>query len=122
MKAEDDPFDLENLRLPPEQLFQPRTPHRIAKRREHFIKVPFEWLVRLEGASGKSYALALHLLYLHWRHRGKPFRLPNGMLRIDGISRPTKWRALGDLQCRGLISVGRRPNKSPLIAVNLFQI
>jgi hypothetical protein len=116
MKGDD--FDLEKLRVPPEQVsVSSRTPRRIANRREHFIQVPFSWLERLDGAAAKVYALALHLLYLDWRNKSQAFRLPNGMLANDGISRRTKWRALVELERRGLISIERRPKKSPLIRV-----
>lgn len=116
MRYGDDPFDLENLRLPAEQIAA-ATPHRIAKRREHFIRVPFSWLERLKGASGQVYAMALHLQYLHWRHKARAFKLPNGMLKIDGIGRTAKWRALVELERRGLVSIERRPKKSPRVTV-----
>ena len=109
----DDPFDLKNLRL----VELPWTPRKIAKRRQHFIQVPFAWLERLKGASGQVYALALHLRYLHWKDNGEPIKLANGMLEHDGISRSTKWWALAELERRGLISIVRRAGKSPLIRV-----
>jgi len=117
MKVDDDAFDIENLRLRPEQV-APTTPRRIAKRRAHFIRVPFDWLERLQGASGQVYAVALHLLYLRWQHKGRRFTLPNGMLRIDGVGRTSKWRALVELEHRGLVSIERRPRKSPWVTVN----
>jgi hypothetical protein len=118
MKNEDDPFDLDKLRLPEVQGVRiGTTPRKIAKRREHFIRVPFTWLERLNGASGKAHSLALHLLYLHWRNKGRAFTLANGMLKIDGISRASKWRALVELENRGLISIERRRRKSPAITV-----
>ncbi len=59
-----DPFDdIEQLRVAPGQ-FRTITPRKILKRRGHFIKMPFDWVERLSGASGKAYSLALHLLYL----------------------------------------------------------
>jgi hypothetical protein len=79
--------------------------------------VPLGWLEHLKGASGQVYALALHLLYLHWKANGASFKLPNGMLAIDGLGRTVKWRALVELERRGLISVERRPGKSPRISV-----
>ena len=45
-------------------------------------------------------------------------QLANGMLKIDGVSRASKWRALAELERRGLISIERRSRKSPLITVN----
>ena len=112
-----DPFDLDALRLAPNQL---RTipPRKILKRREHFVLVPFGWLERLEGASGKVYSLALHLLYRHWRAKGQPFTLSNGALKMDGISRASKWRGLAELERRGLISIEHRDRKSPVITVH----
>jgi hypothetical protein len=104
----DGSFDIENLRLV-------RVPHKIAKRRQHFIKVPFEWLGRLKGVSGQTWHLSMHLLYLHWKSTGKPIKLANGMLEHDGISRASKWRALAELEARGLILIERRARKSPLV-------
>lgn len=118
MKDEDDPFDMGKLRLPPEQVRVPPAPGKIAKRRKHFIMVPFAWLERLNGASGKVYAVALHLLYLDWKTKGAPIKLANGMLKIDGIDRHAKWRALRELESRGLILIERRAKKSPLISIS----
>jgi hypothetical protein len=115
----DENFGLEKLMyVPPSDQIRVGTPPKIAKRREHFIMVPFGWLERLDGASGKAYALALHLLYLDWKAKGAPIKLANSMLKIDGVSRASKWRALVRLESRGLISIERRPGKSPLITLN----
>jgi len=116
---DDDPFDdIETLRLSPDQL-RTVTPKKILKRRGHFIGVPFNWLERLNGASGKTYSLALHLLYRHWKAKGRPFAVANGMLQIDGISPTSKLRALAELEARGLVSVERRPLKSPIVTVHV---
>ena len=112
-------LDLDKLMyVPPSDQIRVGIPPKVAKRREHFIKVPFEWLERLDGASGKAFVLALHLLYLDWKAKGAPIKLANGMLKIDGVSRASKWRALAELERRGLISIERRSRKSPLITVN----
>jgi uncharacterized membrane protein len=50
-----------------------------------------------------------------WKNRGAPIKLTNGMLRIEGISRRSKWRALNGLERRGLIAVERRLRRSPII-------
>ena len=47
--------------------------HTVPKRRKregHFIQVPLLWLEKLDGASGQTYKLALHLAYLSWREKG----------------------------------------------------
>jgi hypothetical protein len=94
----------------------PREPKKLQKRKQHFVMVPWAWVERLKGATVQTHRVALHLLYLHWRHKG-PFKLPNGMLKIDGITRYSKWRALADLEQRGLIVVERRRRKSPRVSV-----
>jgi hypothetical protein len=67
------------------------------------------------------YHVALHLLYCHWKSHGKPFKLPNGWLRYDGISRWAKWRTINELARRGLILIERRSRKSPIIHVLLAE-
>jgi hypothetical protein len=117
MIDEDDPHaDLKQHRLTPEMLASLAVvPQKIQKRRQCFVKVPWTWVERLNGAAGQTYRVALCLLYLHWKGRGEPFKLPNGMLQIDGVSRQAKWKALNDLEQRGLIAVERRRRRSPLI-------
>jgi len=41
------------------------------------------------------------------------------MLKIDGISRQSKWRGLVELEKVGLVTIERRPNRSPIVRVNL---
>jgi hypothetical protein len=111
-----DPFD--GLALADDQIRErlAAVPRKIAKRRKHFIMVPMTWRERLDGATGNTILVAFDLLYLAWRDgEGGPVKLGNGMLQHDGISRQSKWRALNELERRGLIVVERRPNRSPLV-------
>jgi hypothetical protein len=129
-----DPFDIKALRIDPATFAAPRVPAKIRKRREQFVMVPMLWVERLgrcrignancvtPRATVTTYQVALHLLHLHWKNSGKPFKLPNGMLGYDGISSASKWRALVDLERRGLITVERRPKKSPIIHFLLRQL
>ena len=118
MNKDRDPF--EGLALTDEQVKERLAvvPRKIQKRRKHFILVPWTWAERLAEANYiGTYRTALHLLYQHWKKRGEPFTLANGMLAKDGVSRWQKWRALKELERLGLIRVERRPRKSPLITV-----
>ena len=119
--TDDDPYaDVRQHRLTPETLAKLAVvPRKMQRRRQHFVSVPWTWIERLSGATGKTCLVALHLLYLHWKGRGEPIKLANGMLRIDGISRQSKWRALGDLERRGVIVVERRRRRSPIVRLNL---
>jgi hypothetical protein len=88
------------------------------RKKKHFIKVPQPWVDRLVGAHYiVTYRVALHLLYRHWRERGAPFTLANGVLSLKGVSRGTKWRALRELEKLGLITIERRERRSPRITV-----
>ena len=118
-----DSFDLSSLQLPGGQILERRAsvPRKIQRRRQHFVRVPWNWVEALDGTAGQTYRVALHLLYLHWKDGGKPIKLANSMLRSDGVSRQSKWRALGDLERRGLISIERRRRLAPLVRLNMSQ-
>jgi hypothetical protein len=118
----EDPFDVENLRLDLATLPASSVPIKIQKRRQQFIRLPLWWLEKLGEAplaTGSTHQVAGHLIYLDWKNHGKPFKLPNGMLKYDGICRQSKWRALNDLERRGLITLERRQRKSPIIRLIL---
>jgi len=118
--AEDDTFDPAKLTLTAVQKAQwATTPRKISRRRRYFVQVPWTWRERLDGATGHTVLLAMDLLYLHWKGDGQPIKLANGMLRIDGISRQSKWRALRDLERRGLVVVECRPNRSPIVRLSV---
>lgn len=89
---------------------------RIRKPR-YFVKVPLEWVFKLDGAPGQTYRLALHILFLHWKGRGASITLANRTLELDGIPGQTKRRALRDLESRGLVGVSWRPKRSPIVRV-----
>jgi len=57
----------------------------------------------------------VRVLHLDWENKGQPFKLPNGLLKIDGVSPQSKRRALRELARLGLISVEWRPRKSPIV-------
>jgi hypothetical protein len=90
-------------------------PEKIRKRRRHFAMVPLTWFERLERASGSTILVAWGLLYLHWKGNGGPVKLSNDKIALGGVSRFSKWRALANLERRGLITIERRPRRSPLI-------
>jgi hypothetical protein len=101
--------DIDKLRLPASLIEEMRigTPAKILKRRNAMV-----WDENLTGCAGHVYKVAIRVLYLHWKHHGKPFLLPNGMLLYDGVSRYSKYRALPKLERLGLITVA--PNMCDL--------
>ncbi len=64
MKQREDPFDLQALRVDPndgELIRLAKVPAKVQKRRGHFIKVPWVWFEKLGDAHGQTYRLALYL-------------------------------------------------------------
>ena len=126
MNGDKDPnADVKQHRLTPETLAfinaarRPAfEPHKIRHKKQKFVQVPWQWLERLEGASGKTYQLALQLLWLNWRYNEGEIRLSNKFAGRLG-HRQTKYRALVDLERRGLITIHHRHRRSPLVRVNL---
>jgi hypothetical protein len=115
----DDPFDLRNLRVPPEMLVcDSIAAAKVERRRQRFVKVPLNWLeVLREARFASTLRVALFLLYRHWKDRGQPIQLSNVALTWTGVTRREKWRALAELERLGLARVIRRPRRAPLVTV-----
>jgi hypothetical protein len=114
--------DPTRLRIDPATFKVPHVPAKIRKRREQFVMLPMWWYENLAApvpACRCTCLVAWHLLHLNWKSRGQPFKLANGMLEYDGVGRHSKWRALEELDRRGLITVERRQRKSPTIHVHV---
>ena len=118
----DNVINLEEVRLSPELIaqyeqvgYRPSNRPRQAGRR--FVQVPWVWVVTLAGAHGRTWHLALVLLYLHWKGDGAPITLANCTVKGDGIPPQSKRRALHDLERRGLVRVDWRASKSPIVRI-----
>jgi hypothetical protein len=107
-------FDLDRLRLDIGEV-RAVVPEKIKKRRRQLVIFPWTWIDRLDDASGKTWRVAAYVRHLGWKNKGGPFKLANGMLRMDGVAPSSKLRALRDLERRGLIGVEWRDRKSPTI-------
>jgi hypothetical protein len=118
----DDPtFDLEALKIDPtDPTLVPARAGRSGgyKAQRYFVKVPWVWVQKLEGASGQTYRLALHILFLHFRARGGSLALSS---KGAGLPRQSKHRALQDLESRGLVAVEWRQRRSPIVQVLVGQ-
>lgn len=114
-----DPFDPERLRLRPGAVLsggQRASPKK--RKAERFVKFPWSWVERLvEARYVATYRVALHVLHQHWRSGGKPFALSNRTVKTEGVGRIAKWRALGELEQLGLITIERHKGRSPRITV-----
>jgi hypothetical protein len=88
------------------------------QRKNKFVKVPFEWMDRLNRARHAStFKVALALLHRRWKTSSNTVLLQNTGLGFAGVSRRQKWRALAELERLGLIAIERRVRKSPRVTV-----
>jgi hypothetical protein len=131
MKHDDkEPFDVSRFKSNPDdetsghqrKSRQPKKRQR--QRRQHgqpgqYVKLPLIWIERLKDANATTCHLAHHLLLLRWKAWSKSaaILLPNDGLKEDGINRRAKWRALRDLEQRGLITIECQAKRSPLIGL-----
>jgi hypothetical protein len=113
-----DAFDLSRF-APPPGMVGATKPRREAKRLVGFVKIPWSWANALasDDVGGKVWAVACHILYETWREKGRPIKVPNGMLARCGVSRSAKVRALRKLEELGLVSIEWRPHKSPIVTI-----
>jgi hypothetical protein len=120
-KAQVDDFELDELRLDPASVApapaKSAAPAPRLKKNRGFVMVPTSWVRGLAQAQACTYRLALHVLYLDWKHDGHQFRLTNEGLGAANVSRWGKYAALRELEGLGLVTVDRRFKKSPLIKV-----
>jgi hypothetical protein len=115
---QDNPSDLSRLRVDPAQI--QRKPDKRKRWERHHVHFPWEWMDRLRGTKrAATVMLALLLAYEHWRTGGRTIVLSNTLAADVGLSRRSKWRALVELERRGLVEVKRCPRKSPRITVHL---
>jgi len=118
----EDEFDLERLRLRPEDIRAhagkagARAPH--ARRQDGFIMMPMSWANALARARNiHTHKLASHLLHQHFKNGGQIISLTNVSLANTGVTRRSKWRALDELEQLKLIEVDRRRRKSPRVTL-----
>jgi hypothetical protein len=122
MSEDLDPFnDLAALRIDPADpklRFKSAPAKKATKWKKHFIQVPWSWVERLRRARHVStHNLANHLLYEHWRNGGQALVLSNSAMAQVGMTRWGKWEGLHELEQLGLVTIERRPRKSPLVTV-----
>jgi hypothetical protein len=116
-------FDIEALKIKASDVPAPteagvRVVRPQRPRKGHFVMLPLEWMYRLDAARCVATSkVAHHLLHQSFKDRRQTIRLPSGVLGLKGVSRDQKWRALAELEVLGLISVERRPRKSPIITL-----
>jgi hypothetical protein len=57
------------------------------------------------------------LVHRTWKRQNRTVTVPNGELAKFGVNPDAKARALRQLEVAGLIEIGRRPRKTPLVTL-----
>jgi hypothetical protein len=123
--AYDDGFDLANLALEAGEVIKLTTlpSKKEERRRQRFVKLPWSWIeaIARDKSRGRAvWVVACHIQHRTWQKRKGPdksVKLPNGMLRLDNVSRFAKLDALKTLERLGLILVDWRLRKSPVVTI-----
>src|SRR5208283_6047192 len=114
MDTEQDPFDLENLRLTPEKIAEIEgaraklQPARQLQRAKTgiFVKLPYERILAAAGElQNAQLAVLVELAYQVFRTHNTEVLLTNRAFRSTGLSHDAKVRALRRLEAVGLIKV-----------------
>jgi hypothetical protein len=114
--AQDDPYDLNKLRVDPATL--QNKPAKAKRWRRYFAMMPVEWMRRLIGAKHRgTFLLAYLLIYEHWRCGGRPIAVSNAFAAELEVGPRAKSRALRELERLGLIKVERLHRRSPRVTV-----
>src|SRR5437870_3990955 len=109
-------FQVSTAGEPPGQKVELETMRR--KRHGRFIPpMPLDWFERVSRLPGKAPVVATLLWYRSKREGSATVTLTQVFLNTFGISRQARYRALQSLEAAGLISVQRRPRKSPVVTV-----
>jgi hypothetical protein len=77
-----------------------------------FVQAPIPWKQRLIGTRGSTYDLALELLAESWLTGKNTVVVSNILAERVSLSRDAKWRALQQLEERGLIRLERETKKA----------
>jgi diketogulonate reductase-like aldo/keto reductase len=111
----DNPFDLEQFRLPEKVVAEGLVADKRRRRQQQFVKFPNSWAEALRGARRVgTYRIALYLLHQRWKNGECPITLSNVALEWLGVTRWEKWRALAELEQAGLIKVEKGgPGRAP---------
>ena len=119
-----DPPDLAELTLTPEQIAELTTLQKLTQLRERrrsrtkFIMLPYEQTLAASGRlQNAQLAVLVEIAHQIFKTHQNPAPLPNTALRVVGVSRKAKLRALRQFEDAGLVTVTWRGRKCPLVSI-----
>jgi hypothetical protein len=97
---------------------RPASPAR-ANQTKPFLRgpVPLLWLQHAARLPGKALQVGIALWFRRGIEGNVSIKLSNALLRVFGVDRHAKGRALRQLESHGLIAVSRKPGSSPAVTI-----
>lgn len=115
------PIEIQKFRLAGEQnrkktAKQPPPRH---KHGEKFLRgpIPLTWLSRASKLSGKALHVGIVLWFRAGIEQNRTIKLSNLSVKVVGLTRYSKNRALKHLESAGLITVERCAGRSPVVTI-----
>jgi hypothetical protein len=88
------------------------------KKARPFAKVYLDAAARAFAAAQSQKAMVwVWLVHRAWKRQSQTVTVPSGELAKLGVNRESKRRALLQFEAAGLISIDRRPRKTPLVTL-----
>ena len=89
-----------------------------ARSKDPFVKVPLWWAEAAAKATRTpGFLVCIELLRASWKAKSLTFSASNKRLAKAGVSREVKRRVLRDLEAAGLVTIERRPGRSPRVTL-----
>ena len=89
-----------------------------ARSKDPFVKVPLWWAEAAAKATRTpGFLVCIELLRASWKAKSLTFSASNKRLAKAGVSREVKRRVLRDLEAAGLVTIERRPGRSPHVTL-----
>jgi hypothetical protein len=86
--------------------------------KDAFALVPLEWAADVtEAMNNPGYMVFTLLAYLAWKTKSSTFVLSNDYLKIYGVDRDAKHRALARLEKAGVIRIERHGRHAPIVTL-----
>jgi hypothetical protein len=83
-----------------------------------FAMVPLDWAADVtEAMNAPGYMVFTLLAYLAWKTKSSTFVLSNDYLKLYGVDRDAKRRALGRLEKAGVIRIERHGRHAPIVTL-----
>jgi hypothetical protein len=92
--------------------------HKPPGKENNFALIPLDWAADVTTAMNTpGYMVFILLAYLAWKTKSSTFVLSNNYLKLYGVDRDAKRRALARLEQAGVIRIERHVRHAPIVTL-----